>query len=127
MAPNPQFGRKRFYSSIADINGKIEYGQVKENSAFDESGSSKSTAFSNFAYDINTALPKSAVQKKREHEVLEKISKIWNEMAILKQEVQMRSASELAATKNNTTMLSLSKELSVENPLNCGSLFTNHV
>jgi len=57
MGPNPQYGRKRFYSSIADINGKIEYAQGKHTSAYEESGSSKSTAFSNFAYDINTALP----------------------------------------------------------------------
>jgi hypothetical protein len=57
MGPNPQYGRKRFYSSIADINGKIEYAQVNHTSAHDESGSSKSTAFSNFAYDINTVLP----------------------------------------------------------------------
>ena len=126
MGPNPQFGRKRFYSSINDINGKIEYGQVKDNSIFEESGSSKSTAFSNFAYDINTSLPKSSVQKKREYEVIEKISKIWSEMAILKQEVQMRSASELIANTNGTTKLNISKELSVENPLNCGNLFMNH-
>ena len=57
MGPNPQFGRKRFYSSINDINGKIEYAQANTTSAFEESGSSKSTAFSNFAYDINNALP----------------------------------------------------------------------
>jgi hypothetical protein len=57
MGPNPQYGRKRFYSSINDINGKIEYAQVNNVSAFEESGSSKSTAFSNFAYDINIALP----------------------------------------------------------------------
>jgi len=57
MGPSPQYGRKRFYSSIADINGKIEYAQKTNTSAHEESGSSKSTAFSNFAYDINTALP----------------------------------------------------------------------
>jgi len=55
--PNPQYGRKRFYSSINDNNGKIQCGLAPSTSAFEESGSSKSTAFSNFAYDINTMLP----------------------------------------------------------------------
>jgi hypothetical protein len=46
-------------------------------------------------------------------------------MAILKQEVQ-RSATDMIAQQKGLTKLNISKELSVENPLNCGSLFMNH-
>lgn len=124
--PNPQFGRKRFYSSINDINGKIEYAQATT-SAFEETGSSKSTAFSNFAFDINTALPQSTVQKKREQQVLDRISKIWNEMAILNQGVvQQQSSTDTAAQQKGVSRLNISKELSVENPRDVGSLFMNH-
>ena len=45
-------------------------------------------------------------------------------MAILKQEVQQRSATDMNA--RGLTKLNISKELSLENPLNCGSLFMNH-
>jgi hypothetical protein len=47
-------------------------------------------------------------------------------MAILKQEVQYRSACDTIAQQKGITKLNISKELSVENPLNCGSLFMNH-
>jgi hypothetical protein len=47
-------------------------------------------------------------------------------MAILKQEVQRSATTDMIAQQKGLTKLNISKELSVENPLNCGSLFMNH-
>ena len=44
-------------------------------------------------------------------------------MAILKQEVQQNAAKDLNA--RGITKLNISKELSVDNPVNCGRLFMN--
>lgn len=59
--------------------------------------SNNSTTLSNFSALENGEI--SEAQKKREQEVLTKISKIWTDMSILKQECMSRQALKAKASK----------------------------
>lgn len=77
-------GRKRFYSSIHDMGGRIQTETLEYCQGLDEMCSNNSTTISNFsAFEKNEI---SEAQKKREADVLNKISKIWSEMRIIKDE-----------------------------------------
>ena len=86
MPPTNNFGRKRFNSSMHDMNQNKSHGIVDQ---YDCWSSNLST---NNSYISEYENQRQANMKKREQQVLDRLQKIWADMALMKQEIRIQTA-----------------------------------